>query len=135
MLTEPTPTSLTQPFWDATAQNVLLRPKCSACGTSFFTPQIACPKCLSEKWTWEPSTGRGVIYSKATVHKPPHPGIDVPYVFAVVTMSEGWNMLTNIVNCKPEEAKIGMAVKVNWNRKLGRFVVPCFEPDTAGSAQ
>jgi len=129
MLAEPTPTWLTQPYWDATAKHTLIRPKCSACGTSFFSPQIACPKCTSEKWTWEQSSGRGEIFSAATVHKPPHPGIEVPYVFAVVKMDEGWNILTNIVKCKPEEATIGKRVKVNWDRKVGNFVVPCFELD------
>ena len=135
MLAEPTPTWLTQPYWDATAKHSLIRPKCSSCGTSFFSPQIACPKCTSEKWTWEQSSGRGEILSAATVYKPPHPGIAVPYVFSAVRMDEGWNILSNIVNCKPEEAKIGMRVKVNWERKIGNFVIPCFEPEQAGGRQ
>lgn len=132
MLVEPAPSALTRPFWDAAARHVLVRPNCTACGTSFFTPQIACPKCLSERWTWEPSSGQGVIYSATVVHKPPDPNIEVPYVFAVVTMSEGWHILTNIVNCRPDEAKIGMAVRVNWQRKIGAYVVPTFEPATRG---
>ncbi|MFO1188920.1 MAG: Zn-ribbon domain-containing OB-fold protein [Alphaproteobacteria bacterium] len=128
MVPEPIPSDLTRPFWDAAARHVLVRPRCSSCGASFFTPQIACPNCLSEQWTWEPSTGQGVVYSASVVSKPPDPGIQVPYVLAIVTLSEGWRMLTNIVNCRPEDVRIGMAVRVNWQRKLGSVVVPTFEP-------
>jgi uncharacterized OB-fold protein len=63
------------------------------------------------------------------VYKPPHPGIEVPYVLAIVTLDDGWNMLTNIVNCEPAQVKIGMPVRVNWQRKLGAHVVPTFELD------
>jgi uncharacterized OB-fold protein len=135
MLAEPSPTWLTRPYWDAAAKHKLIRPQCSSCGASFFSPQIACPKCTSEQWTWEPSSGRGVIYSASTVHKPPHPGIAVPYVFAVVVMDEGWNILSNIVHCRPEDVKPGMRVKVNWERRIGGYTIPCFEPDAgAGGA-
>ena len=127
MLAEPTPSEMTQPYWDAAREHRLIRPKCDACGTNFFTPQIACPNCLSEQWTWMQSTGTGLIHSAATVHKPPYPGIPVPYVFAVIMMDEGWPLLTNIVNCPPAEARIGRRVKVNWDRQIGEFTIPCFE--------
>ena len=63
MLAEPKPSWLTQPFWDAANRHVLVRPVCTACGTNFFSPEVACPSCLSEAWTWEPSSGEGEIYS------------------------------------------------------------------------
>ena len=52
----------------------------------------------------------------------------MPYVFAVVSLDEGWNMLTNILNCDPKDAKIGTRVGVNWKRRLGEYVIPNFEP-------
>src|SRR4051812_14500897 len=122
MLAAPNPTELTLPFWEAAKRHALVRPVCSMCGTNFFTPQIACPKCLSEKWVWEESRGEGQIYSAAVVHKPPYPGIEVPYVFAIVRLDEGWNMVANILNCNPHDAKIGTRVRVNWQRKIGDYV-------------
>ena len=74
-----------------------------------------------------------MIHSAVVVHRPPYPGIDVPYVLAVVTLREGWNMLTNIVNCAPEQAAIGKPVRVNWERTIGEFVVPTFELALAGA--
>jgi len=133
---EPTPSDLTRPFWEATARHVLMRPKCTDCGRSFFTPQIACPNCLSERWRWEPSSGAGVIYSATVVHKPPDPGIVVPYVLAVVMLDEGWPILTNIVNCPPHAARIGMSVRVNWQREIDGHVIPTFElTGDAGAAR
>lgn len=132
MLAAPNPSALTRPFWDAAKKHILVRPVCSQCGTNFFTPQIACPKCLSESWSWQESSGQGVLYSATVVHKPPYPGIEVPYVFAIVALDEGWSMLANILGCEPREARIGMRVRVNWQRRLGEYVIPNFEPVKAG---
>lgn len=131
MLPEPRPNAVTQPYWDAAARGVLQCPKCNACGTRFFTPRFACPSCLSEDWSWERSRGRGTILSATTVHKAPFPGVATPYVLAVVTLDEGWYMLTNIVNCNPSEARIGAAVRVSFVHRGGEIVVPVFELEIA----
>src|SRR5438105_14741017 len=84
---------LTAPFWAAAAGRVLVRPVCADCGRNFFSPQIACPACLSENWSYLPSSGRGTVYSATVVHKAPSPDFDVPYRLAVVELEEGWSML------------------------------------------
>lgn len=127
MLPAPQPNAITRPFWEAATRRVLQCPRCDACGHRFFTPQFACPRCLSERWSWSASTGLGTIYSACTVHKPPLPGVSTPYVLAVVSLDEGWNMLTNIVNCEPGQARIGARVKVNWDRRIGDWTIPVFE--------
>lgn len=107
-----TPTALTQPFWDAAVRHVLVRQQCNACGTSFFTPQIAFCKCHSEDWQWATSSGKGTLYSATRVYKAPVPNFPVPYALAIVELDEGWNMLSNVVNTPPSEVSIGMRVKV-----------------------
>jgi uncharacterized protein len=134
MLVEFAPSWLTKPFWDAAANSRLVFPRCSACLASFFSPQIACPSCLSEAWAWETSSGRGVIHSAATVHRPPDASIAAPYVLAIVTLDEGWKMLTNIVNCRPATAVIDRRVHVIWSRRTGGRVVPTFELEQGESA-
>lgn len=124
---KPSPSGLTRPFWEAAKSRTLVRPQCTRCGANFFTPQLACPRCLSEAWSWAPSTGEGVIHSAVVVHRPPDPGIEVPYVLAIVLLNEGWNMLTNIVGCDPAEARVGKRVRVNWDRQVGEFTIPTFE--------
>jgi uncharacterized OB-fold protein len=125
----PSPSELTQPFWDAAARGVLVRPVCDRCGASFFTPQVCCPSCLSEQWSWVQSAGRGAVYSATVCHRAPEPGFDVPYVLAIVDLDEGWDMLSNVVGCAPAEVAIGMRVRVAWESLGDGIVLPVFEPD------
>lgn len=110
----PTPSELTREFWEATRRHELVRPVCSACGRSFFTPQIACPQCLSEGWSYQPSSGRGVVYSATVVHRAPFPGVEPPYQVAIVDLEEGWQMLTNIVGAEVAPTPIGTPVEVTF---------------------
>lgn len=110
----PRPSELTAPFWAAAREHVLVRPVCGACGRSFFTPQVACPRCLSEDWAYVPSTGRGVVYSATMVHRAPTAGLRTPYEVAIVDVEEGWSMLTNIVGTPGVPTPIGAPVEVTW---------------------
>jgi uncharacterized OB-fold protein len=112
---------LTAPFWAAATGGVLVRPVCRSCGRNFFTPQVACPSCLSEDWDYTPSSGRGTVYSATVVHKAPSAGFEVPYSLAVVDLEEGWSMLANLL---PTEdggvAAIGDPVELVWIERDGR---------------
>lgn len=109
---------LTAEFWAAAAQHQLVRPVCRDCGRSFFTPQIACPVCLSEAWSYEPSSGRGTVYSSTVVHKAPSPGFTVPFGLGLVDLDEGWSMIANLVG--DPLPTIGSAVEVTWIEHDGR---------------
>lgn len=130
----PEPSPLTEEFWSAARRHELVRPVCSRCGHSHFTPQVACPHCLSTEWSYQPSTGRGTVYSWTVVHRPPGPGFDPPYVLAVVDLEEGWSMLTNIVgpdggSGPPDDVRvhIGQAVRVRFDDLAPDLVLPVFE--------
>ena len=124
----PEPSELTRGFWEAARRHVLVRPVCDACGASFFTPQIACPRCLSEAWTYEPSSGRGVVYSATVVHRAPFPGLETPYHVAVVDLEEQWSMMTNIVEAGETPTPIGTPVEVTWLPLDDEIVLPVFRP-------
>jgi len=117
--------SFTAPFWDAAEQHRLVRPYCSRCDRSFFTPQLVCPGCQRRDWEWRASDGHGVVYSHTTVHRAPDEDFETPYVLAVVDLLEGWSMLTTIVGQSPDEVAIGDAVEVSWIRSQGRML-PAF---------
>lgn len=127
----PAPSELTAPYWEHAARRELVRPLCEDCGRSFFTPQVACPRCLSEAWTWAASSGRGVVYSHSVCHRGPEAGFETPYVLAVVDVEEGWTMLTNVVGCPPADVTIGMAVRVTWMDLGEGVLLPVFEPEDA----
>ena len=127
----PSPSDLTQPFWEAAARRELVRQVCTRCGASVFTPQIACPRCLSERLVWTRSSGRGVVYSYTVCHRPPSPAYEVPYVLAIVDLEEGWSMLSNVVGCDPADARIGLLVRVAWLELGDSLLLPVFEPEGA----
>lgn len=141
----PQPTELTEPFWAAARRRELVRPLCSACGCSFFTPQVACPHCLSEDWSYVPSSGRGVVYSATVVHRAPFPGIETPYELAMIDLEEGWTMLSEIVGGEGRPTPIGTPVAVDWlelggtpsatsARPATTFVLPVFRASGKAAA-
>ena len=122
---------LTGEFWAAVDRGELVRPVCGDCGQSFFVPQFACPKCQSTNWAYEPSSGRGRVYSHTTVHRPPTPEFDAPYVLADVDIEECWHLLTWIVGCEPDEVSIDMPVSVRFVAGPDGHRFPAFAPDEA----
>ena len=79
---------LTGEFWAHVDKQELVRPFCSACRRSFFVPQVVCGRCQSENWNYQPSAGRGVVYSYTIVHRAPTPAFKTPYVLAIVDIRE-----------------------------------------------
>ncbi len=124
----PTPSELTRPFWEHASNKVLVRQRCLKCGNSFFTPQMACPHCLSTEWEWAESTGVGRVYSYTVCHRAPQPGFAVPYVLVIVDLDDGWSMLSNVVGCDPAIVRIGMRVQVTWLDLGDSLQLPVFEP-------
>jgi uncharacterized OB-fold protein len=122
----PAVTALTAPFWAAARDGELVRPVCGECGSSFFTPQIACPRCLSEDWIYEPSSGRGDVYSSTVVHRAPLPGFEPPYRIAIIDLEEGWSMLSNIVPAGEQPIPIGTPVEVAFVVVDDALTLPAF---------
>lgn len=126
--------SVTRPFWEAAARESLVRPVCDECGKNFFIPQIACPACHSEAWTYRESSGRGAVSTFSVVHRAPTRDHEPPYVVAVVDLEEGWYMMSNIVDCPTDAVHIGQAVEVVFRRRDDGVVLPVFRPVTGDGA-
>ncbi len=120
--------ALTGEFWAGVDRGELLRPVCDRCERSFFTPQVVCPFCGHEQWSYEQSTGRGAVYSFSVVHRPPEPGFEAPYVLAIVDVAEGWSLLTWIVDCPASDVRIGMDVRVRFVSGPDGALLPAFTP-------
>jgi uncharacterized protein len=123
-------TSLTAPFWEAAARGELVRPVCEECSSSFFTPQLVCPHCRSERWSYVASSGQGRVATFTVVHRGPDPRFETPYLLAVVDLvDEGWRLMTNIVGTPAEQVEIGMPVTLSWQQREG-LALPCFTAAT-----
>src|SRR5438874_5660443 len=116
----PTPTFVSQPFWDATKEHRLTFQRCKLCGTRVFYPRDVCPgpECFGiGTLDWVESTGKGWVYAHTISYQPAHPAFakDVPYVLAIVELDEGLRMYTNDVNIDPMEVRVRMRDEVVWD--------------------
>ncbi len=113
-----------QPYFDASAEGKLMLKKCNACGEHHHYPRALCPFCFSEKVEWVQAKGTGVIYTYSVTRR----GGPTPYCIAYVTLDEGVNMMTNIVDCDLDAIKVGQKVKVGFKKTEGGFSMPVFVP-------
>lgn len=127
---KPVVNSWSRPFWEATRRGELMVQKCGDCGRHIFYPRQSCPFCFGEKLGWVEVSGRGVIYSSTVVmaNAPSAFAADVPYVVAVISLDEGVRMLSNIVDCPPENVVCEMPVEVVFVRRDEEFTMPMFRP-------
>ena len=127
-LPEPRPTELSRPYWEACKRGELVVQQCQACGGYVFTPEVACTHCLSDKLAWVPSSGRGEIYSFTVIHRPQRPEFETPYIAVIIELSEGWHMLSNLLDCQPDQVAIGMPVQVEFVPRGQDIMLPMFRP-------
>jgi uncharacterized OB-fold protein len=113
-------------YWEATKNDVLLVPRCTACGDAFWYPRTFCPFCHSTELSWEPASGGGTIYSFTVVERGMGPWeAVVPYVVAYVQLDEGPRLLTNIVDSEPAELSVGQRVSLVFDQ-AGDYKLPRF---------
>ena len=96
--------------------------KCGACGATFLGERSVCSKCgARDQMTAFKLPGKGELYSYSIVHRS-FPGIDVPYVSAVVDLEDGTAIKGNLIDVEPdpEKIKFGMPVEVVFGDALGR---------------
>jgi hypothetical protein len=126
----PAPEPETEAFWDAARERRLLVKRCADCGEAHFYPRPFCPRCWSENVKWEDASGRATLYTWSTVHVNDLPPFHerVPYVAAIVELSEGPRMMTNVVDCDAEELAVGMSLEVRYRDLDDEFSIPVFAP-------
>jgi uncharacterized OB-fold protein len=121
-------TSTSQEFWDGCSRSELLFQRCTNCGKANFPPAVVCRSCVESALKWERSSGRGSLYSWTVVWRPQSDRFRVPYAPAIIDMTEGYQMLTNIVNCHVEDLHLNMPVEVLFTRLSLDAVIPYFQP-------
>lgn len=72
----------------------------------------------------------GAVYSWTVVRRPVTVEFEPPYAPAIVTLDEGYQMLTNIVGVEPAGLKIGMHVRVQFHSVAPGVTLPYFTPSS-----
>jgi uncharacterized OB-fold protein len=119
-----------RPFWEGCKQHELRFQQCTACGLVRWPPAFLCPQCHSPQATWQVSSGLGKVHTFAVYHAAFHPAFtaDLPYVVAVVALDDGPHLLTNLIECRPEEVKCDLRVQVTWEDVTEEITLPKFMP-------
>jgi uncharacterized OB-fold protein len=65
-----------------------------------------------------------VIHSFTVVWRPVTPEFEVPYAPAIIELSEGWFLLTCIIDCETEELSIGADVEIAFQTKVNGVSLP-----------
>ena len=106
----PAPTNESAPFWEGCNRGELLLQKCGDCSHVFYYARLFCPKCGSRKLEWQPSAGRGTLYSFTHVGVSfygPKWESQIPYTLVLVDLDEGARMLSRLTGERRAEARIG----------------------------
>ena len=103
-------------YWEGAGRGELVLQRCRDCGVVQHRPRGLCATCLSDDIEHFVASGRGSVYTYSVVRQNQMPAFAkaVPYVVSYVQLEEGPQLLTNIVDCDPDDVAIGMAVKVDF---------------------
>jgi hypothetical protein len=119
-----------RPWWEALKRHELYIQKCEQCGTLRHYPRAQCTKCLSSGTQWIRCSGKGTIWTYTVTNQNQAAGFrdSLPYVMAWVDLAEGVKMMTNIIDCPPEQVKIGMPVEVVYEDVTPEVTLAKFRP-------
>jgi uncharacterized OB-fold protein len=119
------------PYWAALKEHELRMQRCSDCGTLRYPVSPVCYKCLSERCEWEKLSGKGVLRSWIVVEAAtgnPAWSEDVPYVVALVDLTEGPRLTTNIVGIDADKLKYGMPLEIVYADVTPEVTLAKFRP-------
>ena len=96
--------------------------KCGDCNSIFLGEREVCSNCTA-RGKIEPVklSNKGKLYSYSITFRS-FPGIDVPYISAIVDLEGGGTVKGNLIDCDPDPKKIefDMPVEVVFDDALGR---------------
>ncbi|MFP6850477.1 MAG: OB-fold domain-containing protein [Pseudomonas sp.] len=116
-------------FWTSGEHGELRFIRCTECGFHVHPPLPICPHCQSRDVHPETVSGRATVVSFTINRQVWEPGLEDPYVVALVEIEEqpSVRLTTNIVNCPVDAVHIGMQVRVLFDHREDVWL-PLFEP-------
>lgn len=91
---------------------------CEKCKTYIYPIREICPKCRRagniKEYVFK-GTGKVLTYTVIRV-APEEFKTFVPYIMAIIELDEGARVVSQIVDCKPEDIKIGMRVRAIFRK-------------------
>jgi uncharacterized OB-fold protein len=96
-----------------------------------FYPRPTCPSCGSLELEWQEASGDATVHTFTIARRSTHPAFNgrEPYVVAIVELAEGPRVTTSIVDCDPDDVRVGMPVRLTFD-EVGDdgIALPLFRP-------
>jgi uncharacterized OB-fold protein len=91
----------------------LIANKCDACGALYFDRRNACARCGGRTFSRQRLSDEGSVRTFTIVHRAA-PGVQTPYVSAIVDLEGGGVVKANVLNVEPspQVVKLGMKVRL-----------------------
>ncbi|MFF7228896.1 OB-fold domain-containing protein [Streptomyces sioyaensis] len=119
-------------FWEGVARHRLLIQRCTGCRTLRFPWLPGCSRCGSPEWDTVEASGAGTVFSYVVLHHPPFPAFDPPYAVGLIELAEGVRMVSNIVGVPYDQVRIGMPVRLAFQRVDEEYELPVFRATPGG---
>jgi uncharacterized OB-fold protein len=97
------------------------------CGRAIFEPAPICRWCTSTSLEWQRSAGLGTVYSWTMAWRPQSPAFRTPYAPAIIDMDEGYQILSNVIDCEDGDVHAGLPVEAVFH-SYGDITLPYFRP-------
>jgi uncharacterized OB-fold protein len=126
----PEPDDHNRPYFDGAREGKLCLQQCNACKGWMFPVRKRCQHCGSTDVSWAQASGRGTLYAHGQLRREYHPrhAGHLPLIMAQVDLDEGVRLISNLVDCTPEDAKAGMKVQVAFEHSPTGEAIVVFKP-------
>jgi len=125
----PAITTADKAFWEAAKRHELMAFRCLNCGT-FYSLPTDCIACDNSRMDWVKVSGKGQVFTYAIYHQLYHPAWkgDIPYNVSWIKLDEGPVIMSNVIECKNEDLRIGLPVEVVFDDVTEEVTLPKFRP-------
>ena len=128
-------------FWEGVARHRLLIQRCGSCARLRFPWLPGCNACGSPDWDTVEASGEGTVFSYVVMHHPPFPAFTAPdratdtagpYAVVLVELAEGVRIISQVVGVGHDRVRIGMPVRLEFQRVDEDLELPLFRPLAPG---
>jgi len=128
-LLDPHPGDTGRQFWESLQEGRLSFQRCTACGHAWLPAREECPQCWSNRWQRENASGHATLVSWVVYHHAYHPAFAqrLPYIVAIVELSEGPRMISNLIDVDARTLRIDQPLMLRIERE-GDLCIPRFMP-------
>ena len=126
----PIPNNITQSFWDAAKEKKFLLQYDPEVDKYLFYPRGSSMFTGKRNLEWREVSGNGSLYSYTETVIPAR-GFegDEPYLIGLVELDEGVRLMSLLHGVTADDVKIGMRVRMCWDKIDDDFNFFAFEPD------